>query len=376
MPDRRLLLALLAVVLAGAAGAGTVLAVQAAGSDGPSRPVTAASPDAGPSVSPTPSSSPSPARSASPSASPTSSPTRVAVPALDVAALRRAPVPSLCGHPAGRLVDGHLPGTPRGEGGVELSDTSFGDLDGDGVVEGAALVSCSQGNSVETSVHLYRSGLRPLGQVEHDQGLDDPFAATSVRITGRRLQVAGRSYDSDDARCCPSGLLVRRFRLRGSTVSLAPPPGLDDDAVLTGDGLGSVRVGDLYLELGRATGLRISLDSLEDGQPEDASCAYVGVGDSDAVSVMGGSGKVRAVVVSGRGVRSRSGIGVGDTEAEVLRAYGDRADRVPNEYVDVDDVVVAAGPGRILRFEFDEDHVVTTVHAGEVEFASLVEGCA
>ena len=293
---------------------------------------------------------------------------------MTAAALRRAPVPPLCGHPAGRLVDGRLQSSA--DGGAELSDTSVGDLDGDGVVEAVAMVSCSRGNSFENSVHLYRSGLRLLATVDHAQGLDSQFAASSVRITGGRLHVAGYSYDDDDANCCPSGMLVRRFQLRGSTVGLSPAPGLTNEAVLTGDGWGNVRVGDPYMELARATGLRISLDTLEYVPAEEASCVYVGLGDNEDVGVMGGEGKVRAVVFSSPGVKSRSGVGVGDTEAEVLRTYAGRAERVANEYVGVEDVVVPAGPGRILRFEFTEDRVVSTMHAGEVDYAALIEGCA
>lgn len=60
----------------------------------------------------------------------------------------------------------------------------------------------------------------------------------------------------------------------------------------------------------------------------------------------------------------------------MLAAYGDRAERVQNTYGPIDDVVVAAGNGRIVRFEFDESRVVHSMHAGETEYAALIEGCA
>lgn len=376
MPTPPRLAAVLACLVAFAVGAGGVLALQSGGSDVDSRPLVPLGMGASPSPTwPSPTSA-SPTRSPAGSPIPSVQAAPAPVPTLDAAALRRAPVPALCGHRAGRLVDGHLPGTPRAEGGVELSDTSIGDLNGDGVVEGVALISCSRGNSVEASVHLFGRGLRPLGQVEHEQGIANGFMAVSVRISDGRLQVAGYSYDDDDPRCCPSARLVRHFHLRGATARLAPAPGLSDRAVVTGDGWGNVRVGDPYMELARATGLRISLETLDDVDPDLAACVYVGVGDGEYVTAMGGEGKVRTVVFHVPGVKSNSGVGVGDTEAEVLNAYGIRAQRVPNEYVDVDDVVVSAGPGLVLRFEFTEARVVSTMHAGEVSYASLIEGCA
>lgn len=359
-----------------AVGAGGVLIVQSAGDDATLTRSAAPSQDA--SLSPSASASPSAAVPTATASGPSSPPAPPSpqVPELTAAALSSAPVPSLCGHAAGNLVSGHLPNTPPGEGGVELSDTSIGDLDGDGVAEAAALISCSQGNSVLASVHLYRRGLRPIGEVDHEEGLGSPFAATSVRISGGLLQVTGYSYAPDDPSCCPSGMLVRRFGLSGSTITSAPAPGLDERAVLTGDGWGNVQVGDPYMELARATGLRIALDDLEDLPVEEASCVYVGVDGRDDVTIMGGEGKVRSVVFSAPGVKSRSGVGVGDTEADVLRIYAGRTERIPNTYVSVPDVIVRAGDGRIVRFEFTEDHVVSTMHAGEVNYAGLIEGCA
>ena len=68
--------------------------------------------------------------------------------------LRNAPIGSLCGHPAGRLQNGKLPGIPQAAGFVELranptgpsshpnlptcKTIDIGDLDGDGVDEAVA----------------------------------------------------------------------------------------------------------------------------------------------------------------------------------------------------------------------------------------------
>jgi hypothetical protein len=58
-------------------------------------------------------------------------------------AMRRAVVPSLCGHPAGRLTDGKLPGIPVGMGGVWLDSVAIGRVGGRRLA--VASISCNQG---------------------------------------------------------------------------------------------------------------------------------------------------------------------------------------------------------------------------------------
>ena len=96
-------------------------------------------------------------------------------PAMTSKDLYRAPVPSLCEHPAGTLVDGSLPGIPEQQGYVELlarhgasaSTLVFGDLTDDGVVDTAAVFGCSQGG-VNWPVYLvlYTPGPKILGVVD------------------------------------------------------------------------------------------------------------------------------------------------------------------------------------------------------------------
>jgi hypothetical protein len=299
------------------------------------------------------------------------------MPAFDRLALRRAPVPSLCGHPAGALVDGHLPGTPPGEAGVELRETAFGDLNGDGRAEGVAVLSCTQGTTVVRTVHVYRNPLAYLARVDAGATLGRPIAITDVRVASGLVEVSARYPDKDDPRCCPTGYVVQRFRLQGSAMKLQPPIGGSRTARLTGDGWSTIRAGATYAELARATGLPVTIVSLDDPKVDTAPCTYVELGGSfTGFSIVGGAGKVRAVVFSKPGVLSKSGVGVGSTEQQVLTAYGSRAQRVSNEYTPIQDVVVQAGAGHVVRFEFDEQHVVKDMHGGETEFAMLAEGCA
>src|SRR3954468_3692442 len=87
--------------------------------------------------------------------------------------LESAPVPTLCGHPGGRLVHGVLPGIPALAGKVVLAATpahhgaatlAFGDLNHDGVRDAAAVVLCRTGStSRPSSIQLYTAGGKRLG---------------------------------------------------------------------------------------------------------------------------------------------------------------------------------------------------------------------
>ncbi|MCA1601708.1 MAG: hypothetical protein LC776_08730, partial [Acidobacteria bacterium] len=91
--------------------------------------------------------------------------------------LYRAPVPSLCDHPAGTLVDGSLPGISEVDGYVALRAkqspqqaenlVSFGDLTGDGSIDAAAVFGCSQGGvDWPNKIVLYSPGPKLLGSVD------------------------------------------------------------------------------------------------------------------------------------------------------------------------------------------------------------------
>jgi hypothetical protein len=273
------------------------------------------------------------------------------------------------------LQEGRLPGIPQGEGEVVLDEVALGDLDGDGVDEAAAVLACSTGNSVATDVVVYRSGPQLVGRVPVEEGLNSEVRAHEMRLSPGRLEVSGYFQDADDPRVSPTGRVSRTYLLRDGRITRLPAAGVDPSARLTGDGLGQVRVGDSYEQLASATGLPLTLQTLTGDDPHAAACASVTL-EGISVDIIGGDGEVRSVIVSTPGVVSKSGVGVGATEQEVLDVYGARAERVPNEYSVVPDIVVPAGTGRIVRFEFGHERTVQTMHAGFADFASLSEGCA
>src|ERR1044072_985372 len=71
----------------------------------------------------------------------------VAPPAAAATPLDNAVVPSLCEHPAGRLVNGALPGIPENMGSVTLQPETVitGRIRGGAGQERAAVVGCNQG---------------------------------------------------------------------------------------------------------------------------------------------------------------------------------------------------------------------------------------
>ena len=119
--------------------------------------------------------------------------------------LYQAPVPGLCEHPAGKLVDGSLPGIPTGQGFVDLGAKSdggrntlvFGDLTGVGEIDASAVFDCSQGGvNWPEQVVLYAPGIKILGTV--DLGAVTPFEHADVEqmtIKSGDIFLKWRSYN-------------------------------------------------------------------------------------------------------------------------------------------------------------------------------------
>lgn len=140
-------------------------------------------------------------------------------------------------------------------------------------------------------------------------------------------------------------------------------------------------------------GRRLALEGLADlviGQPVPAGSGFAERGAQinetcrtitspayPGVYAIVEDGRVRRITVGERSdVKLVEGIGVGASEAEVLRAFpGFRA--APHKYV--------AAPGKYLtqpgseprlRFEMGEDGLVALIHAGLMPQLGYVEGCA
>ncbi|MFM7223913.1 MAG: hypothetical protein ACKO1Y_00520, partial [Actinomycetota bacterium] len=142
--------------------------------------------------------------------------------------LLTAPVPSLCGHPAGRLVGGSLPGVPDNFGGVWIdpSRALLADFDGNGNREIVVEVSCNQGGvGWPPTIILYDAALAVrdrfgitrlrnlLPEVSDFRGLYSEFELAQGRI--RTFGVYNRDGDPGCCATLPAvvtfGVLQGRF---------------------------------------------------------------------------------------------------------------------------------------------------------------------
>ncbi|MGQ0625245.1 MAG: esterase/lipase family protein [Sporichthyaceae bacterium] len=135
---------------------------------------------------------------------------------LDLRELESLAVPSICGHPAGSLVGGRLPGIAAGQGEVVLASTAFpdrfkdfttfGDLTRDGVADTVVVLKCSGAEGVGADVvAAYDSGARLLGSINladvTDRALNEVYR---VRVAGGRALMQWRTTRDTDAFGAPS----------------------------------------------------------------------------------------------------------------------------------------------------------------------------
>ncbi|HUR75087.1 MAG TPA: hypothetical protein VMZ00_12490 [Sporichthya sp.] len=126
---------------------------------------------------------------------------------LDLRELESLAVPSVCGHPAGTLVGGRLPGIAPGDGEVALASTlypdrfndltSFGDLTGDGVADTVVVLKCSnfQGPGADVVV-AYDSGARLLGSINLYDVTSRPINQIyTVKVSGGRAIMRWRTTE-------------------------------------------------------------------------------------------------------------------------------------------------------------------------------------
>lgn len=123
---------------------------------------------------------------------------------LTNAKLRNARVPSLCGHPAGRLRNGTLPGIAPGRGEVTYVKAAFGEIDARAGRDAAAVVRCNKGGvgwPDQVVVYTADAQGRPVVRGRFDSASVVRFGRETVRnitLTGRTARVnihAGESYE-------------------------------------------------------------------------------------------------------------------------------------------------------------------------------------
>jgi hypothetical protein len=169
-------------------------------------------------------------------------------PPLSAESLLSAPVPSLCDHPAGTLVDGRLPGIPETAGGVWLYRIGWtpddgatasqlgalGDVTGDGQDDAVVTLGCYQGGvSWPDTVHVYTAG--PAHQAELrladliDTGWEHRESVLSVAVSDDgTFTLEWITHAPGDAMCCGSLTMRGTFTVDGDQVKVASLEVIDD----------------------------------------------------------------------------------------------------------------------------------------------------
>ncbi|MFN8097217.1 MAG: hypothetical protein U0Q21_02880 [Dermatophilaceae bacterium] len=171
--------------------------------------------------------------------------------------LSTAPVPSLCDHSPGTLVDGRLPEVAGELGPVELTGqglVALGDLDGDGRGDAAAVVTCSQGGvGWPNEVVAWTRGrgtLTVLGSMSVSEATGAARdGITSITYADQALHLAGGDARKYDYGCCASGSATFDVVLRDGHLRATEIHHLVGPTDILFDRIGDVRLGMTPTEL-------------------------------------------------------------------------------------------------------------------------------
>jgi len=144
-----------------------------------------------------------------------------------------------------------------------------------------------------------------------------------------------------------------------------------DDWVIREDGVGPVKIGMTLAQLSAALTQELAAD-----ERDEQGCFYINAHRHDNVSFMIIDGYVARVEVGAPGVKTSTGIQVGDSEVQVRKVYGARMKVAAHQYIDTGHyLTVRSADGRYgVRFETDKGKV-TLFYAGKYDAIQYVEGC-
>ncbi|MCU1616635.1 MAG: hypothetical protein JWO98_4175 [Frankiales bacterium] len=307
---------------------------------------------------------------------------------LTAAALRSAPVPSLCDFPAGTLVNSVLPGAPPsagsppalvadGSGRRPMDTMAFGDLNGDGLGDAAAVVNCNKGGVgwPDNIVFWARGPAGPvaLGSYQMGDAVGDARGATekvtyqpdgSVRVE----TLDARSYDQG---CCPSGRAIVTLKWDGTKVVASDVRHLGgpDDASFAG--VGAVKLG---MTAGQLTQLGYTA-----GPGDYYGCVLYGASGKPSVQYNPVSNKVVQIRPAAGPAGTAEGIGIGSTISDVRAKY---AGKNIENHLDgsfgqgMNGLLVGDGSGGWISFMTDDGQFVSGMSVSDHQHMGAMEaGC-
>ena len=151
-------------------------------------------------------------------------------------------------------------------------------------------------------------------------------------------------------------------------------PALADDWRITTAGYGPAKIGMTVAEVSAALGVKL----VSEGPVDEPACHYMRPEPAvEGLWFMISDDRVVRVEVTTAGIKTRSGLGVGDSEARVKQLLPS-ADVTPHKYVAPDGnylTVWSADHKAAVRFETLQGKV-TSFYAGRVPEVEYVEGCS
>lgn len=137
------------------------------------------------------------------------------------------------------------------------------------------------------------------------------------------------------------------------------------------DGIGPLTIGMTLPQLSAALHQKLS----EEESGSDA-CFYVHAPGREHLAFMIEDGKLTRIDVDASGIRTSTGIEVGDSAMRPKQVYGAKLKVTEHKYIDTGHyLTVRSRDGRYgIRFEEDKGKI-TTFYAGTYEAIQYVEGC-
>jgi len=142
------------------------------------------------------------------------------------------------------------------------------------------------------------------------------------------------------------------------------------------NGYGPVRVGMTVRQVEHAIGRKLVIPP----EYENEVCQYVDLGGGDGLEgtdAMLWSGRVVRLDFRSNGIKTISGLAIGDPVEKIKTIYRDRVTKEPHAYIAPDGfyyTIYSSNRKYGVRFETDQD-LVTGFYAGRSDAIELVEGC-